>query len=78
MHGYRQKKDNKIDLDNGTDFDCLKLYKILQAVDKNKTHDHPAWLIGTDSCSSVIYVANFTQPIAVCYQKGCKDYWGWG
>lgn len=43
MHGYRQtKKDKKIDLDNGTDFDCLKLYKILQAVDKNKMHDHPA------------------------------------
>lgn len=42
MHGYRQNKDKKIDLDNGTDFDCLKLYKILQAVDKNKTHDHPA------------------------------------
>lgn len=42
MHGYRQKKDNKIDLDNGTDFDCLKLYKILQAVDKNKTQGHPA------------------------------------
>lgn len=42
MHGYRQIKDNRIDLDNGTDFDCLKLYKILQAVDKNKTHDHPA------------------------------------
>lgn len=42
MHVYRQKKDNKIDLDNGTDFDCLKLYKILQAVDKNKTHDHSA------------------------------------
>lgn len=37
-----KKKDNKIDLDNGTDFDCLKLYKILQAVDKNKTHIHPA------------------------------------
>lgn len=37
-----KKKDNKIDLDNGTDFDCLKLYKILQAVDKNKTHDHSA------------------------------------
>lgn len=35
-------RTKKIDLDNGTDFDCLKLYKILQAVDKNKTHDHPA------------------------------------
>lgn len=43
MHGYRQKKkDKKIDLDNGTDFDWLKVFKILQAVDKNKTHDHPA------------------------------------
>lgn len=38
----KKKKDKKIDLDNGTDFDCLKVFKILQAVDKNKTHDHPA------------------------------------
>lgn len=37
-----KKIDKKIDLDNGTDFDCLKLYTILQAVDKNKTQDHPA------------------------------------
>lgn len=37
-----KKIDKKIDLDNGTDLDCLKLYKILQAVDKNKTQDHPA------------------------------------
>lgn len=37
-----KKIDQKIDLDNGTDFDCLKLYKILQAVDKNKMQDHPA------------------------------------
>lgn len=35
-----KKKDNKIDLDNGIDFDCLKFYKILQVVDKNKMYDY--------------------------------------